>query len=45
MNSVFHALGDITRRRMQREFAVGKRTVSQSSTVIPGINPDCGTHR
>jgi DNA-binding transcriptional ArsR family regulator len=29
MNSVFHALGDATRRRMLRELADGERTVSQ----------------
>lgn len=29
MNSVFHALGDATRRRMLRELASGERTVSQ----------------
>ena len=29
MNSVFHALGDATRRRMLRELAGGERTVGQ----------------
>jgi DNA-binding transcriptional ArsR family regulator len=29
MNSVFHALGDATRRHMLRELAGGERTVSQ----------------
>ena len=29
MNSVFHALGDATRRQMLRELANGERTVSQ----------------
>ena len=29
MNSVFHALGDATRRQMLRELAGGERTVSQ----------------
>ena len=29
LNSVFHALGDATRRRMLRELAAGQRTVSQ----------------
>ena len=29
LNSVFHALGDATRRRMLRELASGERTVSQ----------------
>jgi DNA-binding transcriptional ArsR family regulator len=29
MNSVFHALGDATRRRMLSELANGERTVSQ----------------
>ena len=29
MNSVFHALGDATRRRMLRELASGERTVGQ----------------
>ena len=29
MNSVFHALGDATRRRMLHELANGERTVSQ----------------
>jgi DNA-binding transcriptional ArsR family regulator len=29
MDSVFHALGDATRRRMLRELADGERTVSQ----------------
>jgi len=29
LNSVFHALGDDTRRRMLRELASGERTVSQ----------------
>ncbi|WEX76123.1 metalloregulator ArsR/SmtB family transcription factor [Sinorhizobium numidicum] len=29
MNSVFHALGDATRRRMLRDLAKGERTVSQ----------------
>ena len=29
MNSVFHALGDATRRRMLRELASGERTVSE----------------
>ena len=29
MNSVFHALGDATRRRMLRELAGGARTVGQ----------------
>jgi len=29
MNSVFHALGDATRRRMLHELAAGERTVSQ----------------
>lgn len=29
MSSVFHALGDITRRRMLRELASGERSVSQ----------------
>jgi len=29
MNSVFHALGDSTRRRMLHELANGERTVSQ----------------
>jgi len=29
MNSVFHALGDATRRRMLRELADGERTVGQ----------------
>jgi DNA-binding transcriptional ArsR family regulator len=29
MNSIFHALGDGTRRRMLRDLAVGERTVSE----------------
>ena len=29
MNSVFHALGDATRRQMLRELAGGERTVGQ----------------
>jgi DNA-binding transcriptional ArsR family regulator len=29
LNSLFHALGDATRRRMLRELADGERTVSQ----------------
>ena len=29
MNSVFHALGDVTRRHMLRDLAGGERTVSQ----------------
>ena len=29
LNSVFHALGDATRRRMLRELSDGERTVSQ----------------
>ncbi len=29
LNSVFHALGDATRRRMLRELAEGERTVGQ----------------
>lgn len=29
LDSVFHALGDATRRRMLRELSLGKRTVSQ----------------
>ena len=29
MNSVFHALGDATRRRMLRELTSGERTVSE----------------
>src|SRR5262245_3293053 len=29
MNSVFHALGDATRRRMLRDLARGERTVSE----------------
>ncbi len=29
LNSVFHALGDATRRRMLRELSVGARTVGQ----------------
>ena len=29
MNSIFHALGDATRRRMLRELADGERTVGQ----------------
>jgi DNA-binding transcriptional ArsR family regulator len=29
LNSVFHALGDATRRRMLRDLAGGERTVSQ----------------
>ena len=29
MDSIFHALGDATRRRMLRELAEGERTVSQ----------------
>jgi DNA-binding transcriptional ArsR family regulator len=29
MNSVFHALGDVTRRNMLRDLAGGQRTVSQ----------------
>ncbi|HET6843611.1 MAG TPA: transcriptional regulator, partial [Candidatus Angelobacter sp.] len=29
MNSVFHALGDATRRHMLRDLAGGERTVSQ----------------
>lgn len=29
MNSVFHALGDATRRQMLRDLASGERTVSQ----------------
>jgi DNA-binding transcriptional ArsR family regulator len=29
LNSIFHALGDATRRRMLRELAGGKRTVGQ----------------
>src|SRR4030081_576018 len=29
LNSIFHALGDATRRRMLRELAGGERTVSQ----------------
>jgi DNA-binding transcriptional ArsR family regulator len=29
MNSVFHALGDATRRQMLRDLAVGERTVSE----------------
>jgi len=29
MNTVFHALGDATRRRMLHELAAGERTVSQ----------------
>src|SRR3977135_1685099 len=29
LNSIFHALGDATRRRMLRELASGERTVSQ----------------
>jgi DNA-binding transcriptional ArsR family regulator len=29
LNSVFHALGDATRRRMLRELALGERTVGQ----------------
>src|SRR3979411_1957567 len=29
MNSVFHALGDATRRQMRRDLAGGERTVSQ----------------
>ena len=29
MNSIFHALGDATRRRMLHELANGERTVSQ----------------
>ncbi|MEJ2710878.1 MAG: metalloregulator ArsR/SmtB family transcription factor [Anaerolineales bacterium] len=29
MNSVFHALGDATRRQMLHELAAGERTVSQ----------------
>jgi DNA-binding transcriptional ArsR family regulator len=29
LDTVFHALGDSTRRRMLRELAVGERTVSQ----------------
>src|SRR5947207_433959 len=29
MNSVFHALGDVTRRQMLRDLATGERTVSE----------------
>src|SRR5262245_63911657 len=29
MNSVFHALGDATRRQMLRDLAAGERTVSE----------------
>jgi DNA-binding transcriptional ArsR family regulator len=29
MNSVFHALGDATRRQMLRDLAIGERTVSE----------------
>ena len=29
LNSVFHALGDVTRRRMLRELARGERTVGE----------------
>jgi DNA-binding transcriptional ArsR family regulator len=29
MNSIFHALGDATRRRMLRELSLGERTVGQ----------------
>jgi len=29
LDSIFHALGDVTRRRMLRELAKGERTVSQ----------------
>ncbi len=29
LNSVFHALGDATRRRMLRELALGERTVGE----------------
>jgi DNA-binding transcriptional ArsR family regulator len=29
LDSVFHALGDATRRQMLRELAIGERTVSQ----------------
>src|SRR6266436_4940025 len=29
LNSVFHALGDATRRRMLRELSLGERTVGQ----------------
>jgi len=29
LNSIFHALGDVTRRRMLRELARGERTVGQ----------------
>src|SRR5437868_8893529 len=29
LNSIFHALGDATRRQMLRELAVGERSVSQ----------------
>lgn len=29
MNSVFHALGDATRRQMLRQLALGERTISQ----------------
>src|SRR3977135_3641984 len=31
LNSIFHALGDATRRQMLRELAGGERTVSQLS--------------
>jgi DNA-binding transcriptional ArsR family regulator len=35
LSSVFHALGDATRRRMLRELADGDRTVSQLAEPFP----------
>ena len=35
LGSVFHALGDATRRRMLRELADGDRTVSQLAEPLP----------
>lgn len=35
LDTVFHALGDATRRRMLRELAGGERTVSQLAEPFP----------
>ena len=35
LDSVFHALGDPTRRRMLRELSAGERTVSQLAEPFP----------
>jgi DNA-binding transcriptional ArsR family regulator len=44
MNSVFHALGDATRRRMLRELAGGERTVGQLAEPFANSHAAASKH-